>query len=313
MAQLVKLYDYISRYESNPFHYPTQFIRLKQKNWRELQNSWEKQSLSFPAQEKDETAPDSFYNNKTTVSRRHPFKREHEKVEKMAAIGRQFVPKTKTELIHYFLNQLYPLQIKWASSTLTHTSFHTKDFSEEADLIYLLQRFPDIYFIMYFPVFYVKHAPVEADILIISPLGIEIITILHGSKHSSVFIEDDRFWIIEQQKQQEKFISPVISLRRTEQIVQRILEYHRIEFPVKKTVVAKESRIVASRVPYQVQLIDRFSYESWFHEKRVLQSPLKSIQLKAMDALLQHSQTSAVKRTEWSEKSMADAEQVEES
>src|SRR5699024_5630454 len=35
MAQLVKLYDYISRYETNPFHYPSRFIRLKQDNWQQ--------------------------------------------------------------------------------------------------------------------------------------------------------------------------------------------------------------------------------------------------------------------------------------
>lgn len=36
MAQLVKLYDYISRYETNPFHYPSRFIQLKQDNWQQF-------------------------------------------------------------------------------------------------------------------------------------------------------------------------------------------------------------------------------------------------------------------------------------
>ncbi len=40
MAQLVKLYDYISRYEWNTYRYPTQFIRLKQENWKKLYNRW---------------------------------------------------------------------------------------------------------------------------------------------------------------------------------------------------------------------------------------------------------------------------------
>lgn len=34
MAQLVKLIDYVTRYEVQPFHYPSQYIRLKQENWR---------------------------------------------------------------------------------------------------------------------------------------------------------------------------------------------------------------------------------------------------------------------------------------
>lgn len=312
MAQLVKLYDYISRYESNPFHYPTQFIRLKQKKWKNILTTWENQSFSFPTREKEKTVAGITYKNTTTIFKSDLFKKEHKNKTNQPAIDRELVPKTKTGLKHYFLNQLYPLQIKWASSTLTHTSFTAKDFTQEPDLIYLLQRFPDIYFMMYFPIFYVKQAPIEADILIISPLGIEIVRILHYSKHSSIFIEDERFWIIEQYKQQEKIISPVISLRRTELVVQSILQHHRIEFPIKKTVVAKESRIVSSREPYQVQLIDRYFYENWFHEKRVLQSPLKSTQLKAMGALLKHSQTSAVKRPERTENSMTDNEQAEE-
>lgn len=41
IAQLIKLLDYISRYETNPFHYPTQYIRLKQENWKKLSKEWE--------------------------------------------------------------------------------------------------------------------------------------------------------------------------------------------------------------------------------------------------------------------------------
>ena len=47
MAQLVKLQDYISRYEWNPYHYPAQFIRLKRQNWKKLQEQWEMEKASL--------------------------------------------------------------------------------------------------------------------------------------------------------------------------------------------------------------------------------------------------------------------------
>jgi len=44
MAQLVKLLDYITRYETKAFHYPTQFIRLKQEHWEQLMRQWEEEN-----------------------------------------------------------------------------------------------------------------------------------------------------------------------------------------------------------------------------------------------------------------------------
>ena len=41
MAQLVKLADYISRYENDLTRYPTQFIRLKRYQWKRIKNQWE--------------------------------------------------------------------------------------------------------------------------------------------------------------------------------------------------------------------------------------------------------------------------------
>ena len=40
MAQLVKLQDYISRYETALTRYPTQFVRLKQNQWERVKTQW---------------------------------------------------------------------------------------------------------------------------------------------------------------------------------------------------------------------------------------------------------------------------------
>lgn len=41
MAQLVKLQDYISRYQIDLARYPTQFVRLKKSQWERIKRQWE--------------------------------------------------------------------------------------------------------------------------------------------------------------------------------------------------------------------------------------------------------------------------------
>ena len=41
MGQLIKLQDYVSRYEQNIFHYPSRFVLLKKQQWEKLRNLWE--------------------------------------------------------------------------------------------------------------------------------------------------------------------------------------------------------------------------------------------------------------------------------
>ena len=41
MAQLIKLQDYVSRYESDLSRYPSQFVRIKKQQWEKLKSAWE--------------------------------------------------------------------------------------------------------------------------------------------------------------------------------------------------------------------------------------------------------------------------------
>src|SRR5690625_2870701 len=92
MAQLIKLYDYISRYESNPFHYPTQYIQLKRENWRKLNDLWEKGPIvSQPESELNEEKNNKF--------RFNPFSKKNkvkEEVEEQQEKNMQ-LPKIKKE------------------------------------------------------------------------------------------------------------------------------------------------------------------------------------------------------------------------
>lgn len=54
MAQLVKLQDYISRYQIDLKRYPTQFVRLKKQQWERVNASYERGALDTSWMEKEQ-------------------------------------------------------------------------------------------------------------------------------------------------------------------------------------------------------------------------------------------------------------------
>src|SRR5699024_8321896 len=281
MAQLVKLYDYISRYESNPYHYPSQYIRLKKENWRKLQDRWlsEVNSSSKIVQESE---------SEPKKSKWLPFNRNQQTAEQHTNLNNPPLPNTEAQLKQYFLNQLYPIQLKWATSTISHESF------TKVRLKYFLLRFPDIYFLMYHPVFNIKKAPIDAEIILISPFDIEIISFIHEHAEATILATNDRKWTVESETNQKSILSPVISLKRTDQIIKSILQTNNVEIPIKKSIISYNNHILYTTEPYQTNIIGKQDYPKWFEQKRALTSSLKSVQLKAMEALLSHCQTNAV-------------------
>lgn len=57
MAQIIKIQDYISRYEQDPHHYINQFIRLKKQRWDELKKA-SKEQVQKQADQATEQAPE---------------------------------------------------------------------------------------------------------------------------------------------------------------------------------------------------------------------------------------------------------------
>lgn len=291
IAQLIKLLDYISRYETNPFHYPTQYIRLKQENWKKFIAAWEKEmEIERKIAEEEE--------------KKHrfswiPFQKKEVEEEPVDVEPQKPLPQTREQLIKYFLDELYPFQLKWASSTISHVSYTDPKFNHDPTLKFFLQRFPDIYLLMYYPIFNIKKAPIEGEIILISPIDIEIIVLIDDDPNATIVASDDRTWVIETEDDSRKMISPLISLKRTEQIVKSILNHHQVHFNIQKTVLSQTSQILYSTQPYKTSLIGKREFDDWFEQKRNLSSPLKSEQLKAVEALLMHCQTTSVRRPEW--------------
>ncbi|MFZ3579820.1 NERD domain-containing protein [Virgibacillus sp. DJP39] len=284
--------DYVSRYEWNAYRYPGQYIRLKQENWQKLHHLWSNPEEE-PQQIETNQTLSAFEKWKSFIKR--------ESVQEFVEEKDEGLPKTEDELKKYFLDKLFPFQLKWASSTLADVSFIDKNIKNDNKLKYFLQRFPDTYLVLYYPVFSLKNVPIDGEIILISPIGIDIISVVDKQPTAKILAGDERTWITEVNEKQEKVLSPLIALKRTEQIVKRVLATEGIDFPIKKLVLSRNNEIVFHTEPYNTKFIGKREYENWFAEKRKLVSPLKNRQLKALETLLKHCQTTSMKRPEWEE------------
>ena len=85
-------------------------------------------------------------------------------------------PANLDELKQNFLNQLLRFQMKWGSSTLREKSFVDQSFFLDERLRFFLQRFPDTFLVLYKPIFLLKNAPVEVDVILLTPVDASCIT-----------------------------------------------------------------------------------------------------------------------------------------
>src|SRR5699024_10374179 len=150
-------------------------------------------------------------------------------------------PKTEQELKQYFLDNMFPIQLKWASSTVTDTSFVDQHHHDDEVLKYFLQGFADTYLVLYYPVYLIQHAPVDGEIILLSPIDIEIIYLLEKDPSVTIVAGDQRVWTMEQKRSTKTFLSPEIALKRTEQISKRILRSHGMNIPIRKTVLSRSN------------------------------------------------------------------------
>jgi len=295
MAQLIKLKDYISRYELDIYRYPSQYIRLKSEKWNKLYQSWTN-GLNGNNDENDNQEQSQ---KESLLSKWNLFRKK--KMQEPEIDPVEELPVNEKDLRVHFLNQLYPFQLKWATSSLSYVSFMDQQFNYDKNLKYFLQRFPDNYLLMYYPIFNIKKAPIDGEIILISPLQINIIHLLDDYADANIIVSDERTWIAEKDSQQSRFLSPIHALKRTEQLINSILKQKDISYSVKKTVIAKNNNLILQQVPYNIEMVGNYEYDKWFKNMRELDTPLKSQQLKVAGQLLDFCMTSSVKRPEWEE------------
>jgi hypothetical protein len=311
MAQLIKLQDYVSRYSQDIYLYPSRYVRLKKKQWAGLKEKWENgpdlhiENLPDPQQE--EQSNKILHKLKSIVRQPEPMKeegfREHQEEQDhlidSGALNSISNIKTIEELKQHFLDGLLPFQLKWASSTLTERSFIAKEFNNDPTLKFLLQRFPDTFLILYKPIFLLKKAPVEAELIIITPASAMCISIIEAEEDAAYVGSKDRFWIKKTRNKEKKILNPLIALNRTEKIVKTLFDMYGVDLPVQKLLISRNGFFDYPLQPYGVQFIEKRNFEEWFMTLRGMKSPLKHMQLKAAQVLLQYCQTTSVRRLEW--------------
>ncbi|MBU6080278.1 MULTISPECIES: NERD domain-containing protein [Allobacillus] len=292
MGQLIKLQDHISRYETDIFHYPGQFIRLKNDRYKRLKEQWQEQLSEPPVTDELESIEKKSFFRKLRSQKVEP-----EELEPTVEL-----PETESELKHWFLDQLIDFQLRWASGTIQEISYPDSSLQEDEQLKYFLQRFPDSYLLMYQPLFQIKKAIIDGGILFITPLEILCISFLDSVDSSAIYEPlDERRWLKKTENTEKTILNPMLQLNRVEKMVRSLLDYHDIQFPVKKTLITKKASIHSIQAHLNTDFIDKHIYDQWFMKHRTGRTPLKYQQLKVAEALLSHTQTTSFKRPEWDE------------
>ncbi|MBS8265268.1 NERD domain-containing protein [Mesobacillus boroniphilus] len=311
MAQLIKLQDYVSRYAQDIYLYPSRYVRLKKKQWEGIKEKWEngpeQHSGNFTDPLQEEQSNNILHKLKSMVRQPEPVKEDgsQENLEGqdhfMDASTLNSISNIRTieELKQHFLDGLLPFQLKWASSTLTERSFIAKEFINDPTLKFLLQRFPDTFLILYKPIFLLKKAPVEAELIIITPASAMCISFIEAEEDAAYVGSKGRFWIKKTRNKEKKILNPLIALNRTEKIVKTLFDMYGVDLPVQKLLITRNGFIDYPLPPYGVQFIEKRNFNEWFMTLRGMKSPLKHMQLKAAQVLLQYCQTTSVRRLEW--------------
>ena len=307
MAQLVKLLDYISRYENDLTRYPNQFLRLKRYQWDRMKVQWEAGSNhsmweEIPEEEeKEKKGLSSFFRFWESRSE------EQELEEKKSDVAEEeedfgfspnivYTPDTIEQLRKLYLDQLFHFQIKWASSTLMDKSRVDPKYMRDSLLRSFTQSLPDSYLLFYHPIIKLQKAPVELDIIIITPIECMCITILEEEDLAAFSGSSDRFWTKRFKEKESKVLNPILSLNRMGKIVGQLLREREIDFPIKKYLISRNGYIDYPTSAFDVKVVDRRAYDTWFSSINSITTPLKFTQFQAAQTILDVGQTTAMSR-----------------
>ena len=297
MAQLIKLQDYVTRYAQDLNGYPSQFIRLKREQWLKVKNRLVGMEKEADEQEMEHTEPEK----RSLISQWVGRKRKPDEVAEDSSVQAEeetvdpdeqfepdfiYEPNSEEEVRKMFADQLFYFQLKWASSTMLEQSVVHSRYYRDTFLRQLLRSLPDSYLLLYRPVLQLKKAPVELDTVLIGPSVCYCITTVEDEEDAVFSGGTDRFWQKRLQRSQGKFLSPLISLDRTETVVSRLLEQRGIDLPVRKVLISRNGFFDITSPLYGVECVDKRGAQDWFHRIAGAGGPFKRAQFQAAEALL---------------------------
>lgn len=325
MAQLIKLQDYISRYEIDLTRYPTQFIRLKKGQWERVKEQWERgdeipQTWEHFDEAADEEEKGRFhFFKKLFQSKKEQLDVEEdlESIETKSDLDDTddvpdeetllhfeanivYKPETMHDLKRMFMDQFFHFQMKWASSTIREKSYVDPKYMRDTLLRSFLQTLPDNYFIFYYPILKVKKAPIELDVIVMTPTECICITVLEEEEQAVYVGSGDRFWTKKYGKYEKKMLNPLIQLNRMETILTQIFAQENIEMPVRKVLLSRNGYIDYPGSLFGTHLVDKRKFPMWMEQLKRSSSPLKHMQIRAAQSILQTVQTTSFSRDIWS-------------
>lgn len=314
MAQLIKLQDYISRYEIDLYRYPSHFVRLKKQQWEKSREQWEHSRSEeieddmMEEVEEDVAQAGMLYKIKSMLKRQKEVEEIEEEVDVQGQEDESLFDMEKLydvqhidELKKKFLDQLFHFQVKWASSTIREKSYIDFKYFHDERLKFFLQRFPDSFMLLYQPILRLKNAPMELDIILLTPTEAWCLTFLEEEDQAVYIGSAERFWMKRYREKEAKVLSPVLSLNRMEVVMKQLFLQCDVDFPIRKAVISRNGFIDYPNGPYDLEVIDERRFEEWFTRLRHMSSPLKNMQLRAAKSLLDVGQTTSFRRPEWEE------------
>ncbi|MEG9298638.1 NERD domain-containing protein [Mangrovibacillus sp. Mu-81] len=315
MAQLIKLQDYVSRYETDLYRYPSQFVRLKKQQWEKMKFHWESGAVfsSIDQEEMEKERPSTARKFMSFFKKKEEDEPEEIEIFKQQAddeieleMSSHSDISTEDELKKHFLDSIFDFQLRWASSTISEKSYVDNSYCYDERLKYLLQRFPDNTLVLYFPVLKIKNAPVELEVILITPTAVWCLSFLEFEDGTAYIGSGERFWLKKWGDTETRVLNPLISLKRMERIIEQIIDYAGIEIPVLKGVISRNGYIDYPQAPSGYRFIDKRDHDSWFNQQRSSRSPIKSAQLKAAKAILDYCQTTSFKRMHYQQETLKD-------
>ncbi|MFC5543351.1 MAG: nuclease-related domain-containing protein [Bacilli bacterium] len=320
MAQLIKLQDYISRYQIDITRYPTQYVRLKRTQWEKVKQQWltGEEPIIWKHIEEEEEQPKRFSFIKKWLHKKRmeeeediesvdvsheamEDREEHFEAESTLSFEPNIVyqPDNLEDLKRMFLDQFFHFQLKWASSTLLEKSYIDPRFYRDGFLRTVLQRLPDNYLVFYYPIIKIKKAPVELDVIILTPTECLCITLVEQEEDAVYIGDGDRFWTKKIGKRNEKILNPIIQLNRMDAIVSQLFKNHQADFPIRKILLSRTGYFAQSMSLFNVQLVDKRGYTEWLQQLKYSPSPIKKKQIEAAQAILSNVDTTSYSRAIW--------------
>lgn len=324
MAQLIKLQDYISRYQLALHRYPTQFVRLKKVQWERVKQQWlsgkEIQQWEHVVEQQETRSKGRFPFLKIFHIKKTDKSEEAEDIETVDVSSELmsdetelaeeestlffepnivYQPQTIEDLKRLFMNQFFQFQIKWASSTIREKSYVDPKYLRDTLLRTILQRMPDNYLVLYYPIIQVKKAPLELDVIILTPTDCYCITVVEHENMAVYVGNSDRFWTKKIGKIDRKILNPMIQLNRMESILSQLFSKNNIEIPIRKVLLSRNGYFDYSGSVYNVQFVDKRDYRNWMMSLGKSSSPMKKMQIHAAQTILSNVQTTSFTRDIW--------------